>query len=176
MPYKYNKNTLIKKIFFTFDTLIYYYYGYGMIKQFTDYRGDFTIFNVKECNQVNIVSNTQIYTFRGLHYQTDPAQIKTVKVIQGKVLDILYNLKTKTVDFYVLDKFSNPLYINQDYAHGYLTLEPNTIFTYGVEGEYNPESEHSIVWDSIPQVKEVIWSHIKNIGDLIISEKDREGK
>ena len=77
-----------------------------MIKQFKDYRGDFTIFNTKEYNQVNIVTNTQIYTFRGLHYQTDPAQIKTVKVIQGKVLDILYNLKTKTVDFYVLDKYS----------------------------------------------------------------------
>ena len=147
-----------------------------MIEQFIDIRGEFTIFNTKECNQVNIVTNPHIYTFRGLHYQTEPPQIKTVKVIQGKVLDILYDLKTKKIYFYTLDKFSDPLYINKDYAHGYLTLESNTIFTYGVEGEYNPESEHSIVWDTIPQLKEVIMSHVGTLESITISDKDYKGK
>ena len=55
-------------------------------------------------------------------------------------------------------------------------LEPNTIFTYGVVGEYKPQSEHSIVWDSITQLKEVIMSHVKVKNLLTISEKDKVGK
>ena len=74
-----------------------------MIREFTDKRGDFILFDSKECSQVNVVTNTEKYTFRGLHYQTDPPQIKTVKVIQGKVLDILYmivhlNFKTNNYE------------------------------------------------------------------------------
>ena len=45
-----------------------------MIREYTDRRGDFIIFDSKECNQVNVVTNTEKYTFRGLHYQTDPPQ------------------------------------------------------------------------------------------------------
>ncbi len=147
-----------------------------MIREFTDKRGDFILFDSKECSQVNVVTNTEKYTFRGLHYQTDPPQIKTVKVIQGKVLDILYNLKTEKLEFYTLSKDSEPLYIGKDYAHGYLTLEPNTIFTYGVEGDYNPESEHSIIWSDIPSLREVVMSHVKYKNLLIISDKDKKGK
>ena len=72
-----------------------------MIKKFTDERGEFILFDTNGCDQVNVVTNTDRYTFRGLHYQTNPAQIKTVKVIQGKVLDILYNIETEKVEFYV---------------------------------------------------------------------------
>ena len=147
-----------------------------MIKSFNDKRGDFILFEAKKCDQVNVVTNTNIYTFRGLHYQTEPPQAKTVKVIQGKVLDILYNLKTEKLEFYVLSKYTKPLYVGREYAHGYLTLEPNTIFTYAVEGEYNPESEHSIVWRDIPSLKEVISSHVKSFNLLTISDKDNNGK
>jgi len=148
-----------------------------MVKKFTDERGDFVLFDTSNCDQVNIVTNPNVYTFRGLHYQNgEYAQEKTVKVIQGKVLDILYNLKTRVVYFYTLDKDSEPLFVSKEYAHGYLTLEPNTIFTYGVVGEYKPQSEHSIVWDSITQLKEVIMSHVKVKNLLTISEKDKIGK
>jgi hypothetical protein len=43
-----------------------------------------------------------------------------------------------------------------------------------VKGEYNPDSEHSIVWHTIDEVKEVILNNIE--GKLIISDKDNEGK
>jgi dTDP-4-dehydrorhamnose 3,5-epimerase-like enzyme len=147
-----------------------------MVKKFTDERGDFILFDTNGCDQVNVVTNTDKYTFRGLHYQTNPAQIKTVKVIQGKVLDILYNIETEKVEFYVLDKYSQPFEIGSEYAHGYLTLEPNTIFTYAVEGDYNPESEHSIIWSSIPSIKAVIMSHVKSHNIITISKKDMSGK
>jgi dTDP-4-dehydrorhamnose 3,5-epimerase-like enzyme len=59
-------------------------------------------------------------------------------------------------------------------AHGFLTLEDMTIVTYMVKGDYNPNSEHSIVWHTIDEVKKVIESNID--GELIISDKDNEGK
>jgi dTDP-4-dehydrorhamnose 3,5-epimerase-like enzyme len=52
-------------------------------------------------------------------------------------------------------------------------LEPNTIVVYLVKGEYNPESEHSIVWDTIPEIKTIVKNHTQN---LIISKKDENGK
>jgi dTDP-4-dehydrorhamnose 3,5-epimerase len=148
-----------------------------MVKKFTDERGDFVLFDTSNCDQVNIVTNPHVYTFRGLHYQNGKhAQEKTVKVIQGKVLDFLYNLTTKEVEIYYLDKYSKPLFVSKDYAHGYLTLEPNTIFTYGVVGDYDPHNEHSIIWGDIPSLKEVIMSHVKVKSLLTISEKDKIGK
>ena len=147
-----------------------------MIKKFNDHRGDFVLFDASNCDQVNVVTNKRKYTFRGLHYQTNPPQTKMVKIIQGKVLDILYDLKTHKLEFYLLDKYSEPLYVADNYAHGYLTLEDNTIFTYAVKGEYNPESELNIIWSDIMALHDVIMSHVGTLGTLTISDKDSKGK
>jgi len=145
------------------------------IKQFKDSRGTFMPYDIKGWDQVNIVTNEKPYTFRGMHWQTNPAQIKCVKVIQGSVIDFLYNLKTLEVEFYNLNSSSEPLTIGEDYAHGYLTLEPNTIFTYLVKGEYNPQSEHSLVWNKVKAIRDMINTVIGN-KELIISDKDKLGK
>jgi len=145
------------------------------IKQFKDSRGTFMPYDIKGWDQVNIVTNEKPYTFRGMHWQTNPAQIKCVKVIQGSVIDFLYNLKTLEVEFYNLNSSSDPLTIGEDYAHGYLTLEPNTIFTYLVKGEYNPQSEHSLVWNKVKAIRDMINTVIGN-KELIISDKDKLGK
>ncbi len=146
---------------------------------FKDSRGSFTPFDSKYLGRVwdqfNIGINDNKYTFRGLHYQTNPAQIKCLKVIQGKILDIWVDLETKEVQTFELDN-TETIYIPPTYAHGYLTLEPNTIVTYLVEGEYNPDSEHSIVWDTIPKVKDLIMDIVEDMNMLHISEKDEEGK
>lgn len=141
---------------------------------FSDNRGVFIPYDLKDWDQMNVSVNDKKYTFRGLHYQTDPPQTKLVKVIQGKVLDIIYDLDTKEVKSYVLDK-NNDLFIAPNYAHGFLTLEDNTIFTYLVRGTYNPSSEHSIVWNTIPEVKWAIENIVKN-NEIIISNKDKIGK
>ena len=141
---------------------------------FSDNRGVFIPYDLKDWDQMNVSVNDKKYTFRGLHYQTDPPQTKLVKVIQGKVLDIIYDLDTKEVKSYVLDK-NNDLFIAPNYAHGFLTLEDNTIFTYLVKGIYNPSSEHSIVWNTIPEVKWAIENIVKD-NEIIISDKDKIGK
>ncbi len=144
------------------------------ISIFNDNRGTFIPYNLEGWDQMNISINKAKYTFRGLHYQTKPYQTKLVKVIQGKVLDFLYDIKTNTVEVYELNQ-DNELLITSNYAHGFLTLEPNTIFTYLVSGDYNPKSEHSIVWDTIPAIKSIIESHT-TASKLTISDKDKIGK
>jgi dTDP-4-dehydrorhamnose 3,5-epimerase len=67
------------------------------------------------------------------------------------------------------------VFIPNTKAHGFLTLEPNTIVVYMVEGQYNPQSEHSIVWSENPKVLEIIKSYIGD-HELTISEKDKLGK
>ena len=144
------------------------------ISIFNDNRGTFIPYNLEGWDQMNISINKARYTFRGLHFQTNPRQTKLVKVIQGKVLDIIYNLKTKEIKTFELD-INNDLLIEDNYAHGFLTLEDNTIFTYLVKGNYNPDNEHSIVWGTIPEVKNII-ENIIGKNKLIISDKDKIGK
>ena len=144
------------------------------INIYSDNRGTFIPYDLEGWDQMNISINDKKYTFRGLHYQTNPPQTKLVKVIQGKVLDIIYNLDTKEVKSYILDK-DGDLFVPPNYAHGFLTLEDNTIFTYLVKGDYNPNSEHSIVWSTIPKVKEIIENIVKD-NEITISDKDKIGK
>ena len=145
---------------------------------FKDERGSFTPIDCnlldKKWDQFNISINDSKYTFRGLHYQTNPPQTKCIKVIQGKILDFWVDLKTQEVQCFELDN-SKFLFIPDTYAHGFLTLDDNTIVTYLVSGEYNPDSEHSIVWDEIEDVRRQVEIYT-NGKDLIISEKDALGK
>jgi dTDP-4-dehydrorhamnose 3,5-epimerase len=148
-----------------------------MIKKFTDNRGDFVLFDSNKCDQVNVVTNPKGFTFRGMHYQEgDSAQRKTIKIIQGKVIDFLYDIDKKQTEVYFLDENSEPLVVDKKYAHGYLTLEENTIFTYAVEGDYNPEKEKIIRWEDVPRIKEILTEYISGYGELIISDKDKNGK
>jgi len=143
---------------------------------FKDNRGSFTAIDSKfldmNWEQINVVTNDNKFTFRGLHYQTSPPQSKCIKVIQGKIIDVWVDLKTNQVTTFELNN-SEFLFVPNNYAHGYLTLEPHTTIVYLVKGKYNPESEHSMVWNTIPQVKHIIDGYLKGNG-IQISDKDRK--
>jgi len=144
---------------------------------FNDNRGSYTPISTTELNiqwdQCSISINDKRGTFRGLHYQTNPPQTKYIKVVRGSIIDFLYNLDTKELQYFTLGS-NEAILVPNNMAHGFLTLEDNTIVTYMVEGDYNPNSEHSIVWHTIDSVKQVIESNID--GELIISDKDNLGK
>jgi len=147
-------------------------------KTFKDNRGSYTPISTTELGQVwtqcSISINDKEFTFRGLHYQLNPPQTKYIKVVQGSIVDFAVDLQTGETDYIVL-RDSDSVLIPNDKAHGFLTLEPNTIVVYLVEGEYNPESEHSIVWTTNPVVKDVVKNFTGN-HPLVISEKDAMGK
>ena len=143
-------------------------------KTFKDNRGSYTPISTTELDlkwtQCSISVNDKQYTFRGLHYQSNPPQTKYIKVVQGSIVDFAVDLQTGETDYIVLSD-SDSVLIPNDKAHGFLTLEPNTIVVYLVEGEYNPESEHSIVWTDSPEVKKLV-KYFANENSITISDKD----
>jgi len=145
---------------------------------FFDHRGSYTPIglNNSEYNwtQCSISVNEKPFTFRGLHYQSKYFQTKYIKVIQGSIIDFAVDLETKEVEHIRLDS-QNGILIPNTKAHGFLTLEPNTIICYLVDNKYAPGYEHSIVWNTIPEVESVIKSYVGN-NHIVISEKDTLGK
>jgi len=113
---------------------------------------------------------------RGLHYQLPPhSQSKLVSVIQGKVLDVIVDIRKGSPTFgqhfsqVLSDKNQLQLFIPQGFAHGYITLSETSIFTYKVDQFYAPQSEGSIAPDDPTlgidwQIEKGLW---------IQSEKDK---
>lgn len=145
---------------------------------FKDNRGSFTPLKLNlldiKWSQCSISYNENKYTFRGMHYQENPLQSKYVKVVKGSIIDFTIDLNTGSLDFIKVDEDS-AVFIPNDKAHGFITLEPQTTVVYLVEGEYNPSSEKSLVWHKNEELKKEI---LLIIGDneLTISEKDSIGK
>ncbi len=121
-------------------------------------------------------SLSQKGVLRGLHFQNPPfAQGKLVRVIKGRVLDIAVDIRSasptygKYFDIILSEKNKSMLWIPAGFAHGFLTLEDDTIFSYKCTNGYNKASEDSILWND-PQIG-IKWG----ISDPVISEKDRTG-
>jgi dTDP-4-dehydrorhamnose 3,5-epimerase len=92
---------------------------------------------------------------RGLHFQREPfAQGKFVRVITGAVLDVALDIRkdSPTYGEFVAEKLTasnkRMLYIPPGFAHGFVTLEDNTIFTYKCTNYYNPSAEGGVLWNS----------------------------
>jgi dTDP-4-dehydrorhamnose 3,5-epimerase len=92
---------------------------------------------------------------RGLHFQAPPfAQGKLVRVIQGAVLDVAVDIRKNSPTYgqHVAIELTESnflmMYIPVGFAHGFLTLEDNTIFTYKCTDYYHPEVEGGVLWNS----------------------------
>lgn len=114
---------------------------------------------------------------RGLHYQLPPfAQSKLVRVVKGKVLDVVVDIRknSKTFGEKVVVELSEEnkyqLFIPKGFAHGYLTLFDDTIFCYKVDAYYNQKSERGILFND-PELA-INWNY--PAAELIISDKDKE--
>jgi len=137
-------------------------------KVFGDDRGYFfEPFNKNEftanIGEFNFVQDNQSKSskgvLRGLHFQNPPfEQGKLVRVIKGSVSDVIVDIrkssKTYGKHLKVLLTESNfkMLWIPYGFAHGFETLEDDTIFAYKVTNYYNKESEGCILWND-PNLK-----------------------
>lgn len=112
---------------------------------------------------------------RGLHYQLGKnAQAKLVRVIKGKVLDVVVDLRPTSSTFgehlaiELSEENKTQFLVPRGFAHGFLVLEDETIFSYKCDNFYNKESEAGIIYND--KDLDIDWKFPKN--KLIISEKD----
>ncbi|MFK7832136.1 MAG: dTDP-4-dehydrorhamnose 3,5-epimerase [Winogradskyella sp.] len=112
---------------------------------------------------------------RGLHYQLgEHAQAKLVRVLKGKVLDVVVDVRPKSVTFgehfcvELSEANKKQLFVPKGFAHGFLVLQDHTIFSYKCDNFYNKASEAGIIYND--KDLDIDWQFAKE--QLIISDKD----
>ena len=121
-------------------------------------------------------SKSSYGVLRGLHFQKPPyAQSKLVRVIKGKVLDVAVDLRRTSPTFgkYVSVELSEEnqrqFFIPRGFAHGFLVLSDEAIFTYKVDNVYAPQAEASIRYND--EAIGIDWPVAEE--HLLLSPKDK---
>lgn len=116
-------------------------------------------------------------TVRGLHFQTNPmAQGKLVRCLAGQILDVAVDLRTGSrtfgqwVSVELTPEENNQLWVPPGFAHGFCTLEPDSVISYRVTNYYSPENDRGLAWDD-PDIG-VDWPSVVDPDTL--SAKDRQ--
>lgn len=147
---------------------------------FESYRDD--IFK-KKIGNINFIQENESYStkgiLRGLHFQTEPyAQAKLVRCIKGKILDVVVDLRKKSKTFgkyksFLLSEHNKfQLFIPKGFAHGFIVLSNEAIFSYKVDNLYHPENDSGILWSD----KDLNIDWVLEKKDIIVSQKDSKLK
>lgn len=114
---------------------------------------------------------------RGLHFQLPPhAQTKLVRVVRGRVLDVAVDIRRNSSTFgkfvavELSGKNKRQMLLPKGFAHGFLVLENDTIFSYKVDAYYNKECDRGILWNDA-QIG-INWGDFYDTNKLILSQKD----
>ena len=113
---------------------------------------------------------------RGLHFQRPPhAQAKLVRCVRGRIWDVAVDVRSgsptfaKWVSLELTADEGLQLFLPVGFAHGFLTLEPNTEVIYKTSDVYAPECDDGLIWND-PDIA-LPWPSVE--GGPILSEKDR---
>jgi len=167
-------------------------------KKFGDQRGFFSeTYNKRTLADIGIdldfvqdnhSLSAEIGVVRGLHFQSPPfAQDKLVRVTRGRILDVAVDLRRSSPTFMqhvsveLSDQAWNQIFVPVGFAHGFITLEPNTEVLYKVSNYYSPAHEFGIRWDdptigiawpippaqAILSTKDAVLPFIDQIGDKL---------
>lgn len=126
--------------------------------------------------QDNHSRSTYQGTVRGLHFQAPPfAQAKLVRVVRGAVFDVAVDLRrgsptyARHVGVTLSAEDWTQVLVPAGFAHGFVTLEPETEVLYKVSAPYAPEHERGIAWND-PALG-IDWP--VGEGDAVVSDRDR---
>lgn len=150
---------------------------------FTDSRGYFMeSYNKKVLEEHGLPADfvqdnqslSQKNALRGLHFQAPPhGQVKLVRVIRGAVLDVIVDIRKSSATYgkhfsaVLSEENQLQLLIPEGFAHGFLVLESDTLFSYKCSRYYNKDSEGGLFWAD-PDLN-IDW----NAGAPILSDKDQ---
>ena len=134
------------------------------VRKFADVRGyfletfrkaDFAAMGIA-CDfvQDNQAFSAEPGTIRGLHFQVPPhAQAKLVRVLRGAVYDVAVDLRSGSPTYgnwcgaRLTADGGEQIFVPRGFAHGYCTLEPDTVVAYKVDAYYAPRSEAGLIWN-----------------------------
>lgn len=121
-------------------------------------------------------SKSSYGVLRGLHYQKGEfSQAKLVRVLRGEVLDVAIDIRKSSPTFgkHVAVRLSEDnkrqLFIPRGFAHGFVVLSKEAVFTYKVDNVYAPQAEAGIVFND-PQIA-IEWGVPEK--DMLLSDKDK---
>lgn len=124
--------------------------------------------------QDNHSLSRDVGTLRGLHFQAPPAaQGKLVRCGRGAIFDVAVDIRRGSPTYgkwegcELTAENGHQLYVPVGFAHGFVTLEPDSEIVYKCTDYYAPETEGAVLWDSC----EIEWPLS---GDPILSDKDQE--
>lgn len=127
--------------------------------------------------QDNHSLSREVGVLRGLHFQRPPsAQGKLVRVVRGRILDVAVDIREGSPSYgrHVAVELSaenwRQLWVPRGFAHGFLTLEPDTEVLYKVDAEYDAQADGGIAWDD-PALA-IDWPLPP--GGPVLSDKDRK--
>ena len=117
---------------------------------------------------------------RGLHFQKNPkSQAKIVEVIKGSAIDVVVDLRIDSESYgkyemvKLSDKNNRQLFVPRGFAHGFVSLEDDTIFQYLIDNDYCPKMEGGILWND--KDLNIPWDDIFKENDIVkpvLSDKD----
>ena len=127
-------------------------------------------FEIKQCN---VSWSKKQGTLRGLHFQKPPhAEIKLISCLKGAIWDCIVDVRPDSPTYrrhfgMELSAFGKMLYIPEGFAHGFQSLEDDSVVEYKVSTFYAPEAEAGLRWDD-PKLR-IAWPSCQN---RTISDKD----
>ncbi|MBY3024664.1 dTDP-4-dehydrorhamnose 3,5-epimerase [Rhizobium leguminosarum] len=126
--------------------------------------------------QDNESLSAQTGTVRGLHFQIPPfAQGKLVRCLAGRIMDIVVDIREGSPSFgkWLSQELSPEngmqLWVPAGFAHGFATLEPNSVISYKVTAPYSPQHDRGIAWND-PAIG-IRWPFYER--DMVLSDKDK---
>lgn len=168
--------------------------GAYLVKPFvsTDDRGNFVKDYSKEVFEANGINHNLEEIFyaanvpgvvRGLHFQRIRQQVKLVRCVTGKIYDVIVDLRPDSPTFlqwqgfYLTEDNFDQIYVPENFAHGYLALEPS-IVVYKCNQGFYPEGDDGIQFDDADfgiewPIDEIKAEGFDSLSKLIRSDKDK---